>query len=179
MLGINYFLFWCLCFSQVPVVVGYLMRTSIFSRILDMQLHPLSPHIQPGWSSCLMSHLSAHRDSQPSWTPLLERTVSQKTLWTSALNRLNFTLQKSKADVLLNSFLISPRIENSIMLWLPCPPTTTSPTSPSLFSTSRSSSAQPLAGSLTSCVRKFPTLQELPRTSSSQLCWVSSWHPAS
>ncbi|KAF1479715.1 von Willebrand factor A domain-containing protein 3B, partial [Eudyptula minor novaehollandiae] len=67
-------------------------------------------------------------------------------------------LRKSMVAVLLAPLLTSPRTENSTISWSLSPrrpPTTTSPTSPSLFVNSRSSKAPPLAGSLTSCVRKL------------------------
>ncbi|KAK4810060.1 hypothetical protein QYF61_007224 [Mycteria americana] len=53
------------------------------------------------------------KNVQPSWTPLPFRTVSQRTLSTSVLNRPKSALQKSMVVVLLTPLLTLPRIENS------------------------------------------------------------------
>ena len=107
--------------------------------------------------SCVFK-TSSLKNVQPSWTTLPFRTFSQGTLSTSILNRPKSALWKSMVLVSLTPLLTSPQTKNSIFSWSlspRLPPTTTSPTSPSLLVNSKSSAAPPLAGSLISCVRKL------------------------
>lgn len=90
------------------------------------------------------------KNVQTPWTPLLFRTAFHGSLSTRLLNRS----ESAKVAVLLTLLLTSPRIKNSIILWLLYPRwplTITSPTSPSLFTKVRSIRAPSLVGSHTSC----------------------------
>jgi len=129
-------------------------KSSVFSQAGHPPHRFVLRHMGTACSCALKT--SSWKNVRPAWTPLPFSTLSHGTLSTSVLNRPKSALRKSMVVVLLAPLSSSPQTESSVISWLLSPrwpPTTTSPTSPSLSVNSRSSKALPLVGSLTCCLR--------------------------
>lgn len=93
--------------------------------------------------------------------PLSSRSPTPWIPWGRSLKKPKLALLKSRVTVLLILLLPPFRILISTISWSlqsRLPPDFTSPISPSLFVSTRSSSTLLLIGSLTTCVKKLPSM---------------------
>jgi len=130
-----FYRWWTLLFFPSP------SKSSLFSQAGRL---PCQFFLRHTGTACSCAFKTSLKKAQPSWTPLPFSTLSQRTLSTSVLNRLVSALRNSMVVVLLAPLLTSPQTKKSIISWSLSPrqpPSTTSPTSPSLLVNSRSSKA--------------------------------------